>query len=335
MPGFPRGYTSLSRGFSNTGKSTSLLEGMVGSQKGGSLPIIIDLENSIGKYRLEQMGFDWSGNYIKIDNKYLLDRFGKKKDASRNEASIEDLAACIHDFLNQQEAGLLPINLDFYIDSIGVLNCLKSIMAIEKDSTNNNMWNAAAYEHAFKSILNTRIPASRKESSEFTNSLIAVQKIWIDNMNGGGVKHKGGEALYFGSRLIYHFGGIIAHGAKAVSAISKKKEVSYGIKANIKAPKNHIDGPLGGISMDSQIISTPHGFIGAEKEDIDAYKKEHILYFRKVLGEEISADDIMTEFHKIDTVGDEKEMGVDDFNETMNMNFGGDVVDTSTGEVKE
>ena len=68
LPGFPIGYTTLSRGYSNTGKSTSLLEGMVASQKAGRLPIIFDLENNIGQYRLEKMGFDWGGNVIKLDN---------------------------------------------------------------------------------------------------------------------------------------------------------------------------------------------------------------------------------------------------------------------------
>jgi hypothetical protein len=312
--GFPRGYTSLSRGYSNTGKSTSLLEGMVGSQRKKSVPIIIDLENNIGRYRLEQMGFDWGGDYIKIENDYLLKTFGRKRNPKIGEASIEDLAACINDFIDQQEAGHLPYNLDFYIDSIGVLNCVNTIKALEKDSSTNNMWNAFAYEQSFKGLLNARIPASRKETSEYTNTLIAVQKIWLDSMQGkGAVKHKGGEAFYFGSRLIYHYGGIVSHGA------------------------NHIDGPLGGISMEGDIISTPHGFIRGDADGIAEYKKDKLLYFRKILGEEINEDDIMLSYHDINTVGEEKEIGVDNFNKSMAINFGGDVidVDTNTGEVKE
>ena len=336
LPGFPIGYTSLSRGYSNTGKSTSLLEGMVGSQQAGRLPIIFDLENNIGRYRLEKMGFDWGGNVIKLDNSYLLEKFGKKKLATRNEASIEDLASAIHDFINQQEAGLLPIGIDFFIDSIGVLNCVKSINAAEKDSSDNNMWNAGAYEHAFKSLLNTRIPSSRKETCEFSNSLVAVQKIWLDSMQGkGAVKHKGGEAFYFGSRLIYHFGGTVSHGAKSVSATSKKKDVAYGIEANIKVPKNHIDGPLGGISMEGKIISTPHGFIGADLPAIKDYKTEQLTYFRDILGEDIEAEDILTNYHAIDTVGDVQDQGIDDFNKSMKSNFDNLDVDPETGEINE
>jgi hypothetical protein len=336
--GFPMGYTSLSRGFSNTGKSTSLLEGMVASQKAGRLPIIIDLEHSVGEYRLSNMGFDWNAdNVIKVDNTFLFNNFGKKNTKRTPEAAIEDLGACINFFLNEQESGSLPIGIDFFIDSIGVLNCVNTIEALEKDSSTNNMWNAFAYEQSFKGILNHRIPASRKQNYEYSNSLIAVQKIWLDNMGAGVVKHKGGEAFYFGSRLIYHFGGVKSNGAKAVSATSKKKEVNFGIEASVAVPKNHIDGPYGGISMSGKIISTPHGFIRADKDGIEEYKKEKLLYFRKILGEEISVDDIMLKYHDINTIGDEKEMGVDDFNKTMTMNFGdgSDVVDMDTGEVKE
>jgi hypothetical protein len=333
--GYPIGYVGLARGFSNTGKSTSILEGIVASQKQGRLPIIIDLENNIGRYRLQNMGFDWNGDFIKIDNDFLLKNFGRLKDKSRSEASIEDLGACLNYLIDEQEKGELPFGMDFFIDSIGVLNCVATIKAMEKDSSNNNMWNAHAYEQSFKGLLNVRIPASRKESCEYTNSLISVQKIWLDNMGAGVVKHKGGEAFYFGSRLIYHFGGIKSNGAKAVSATSKKKEVNFGIEANLSVPKNHIDGPLGGISMEGKIISTPHGFIRADKEGIDQYKSDKLLYFRKILGEEINAEDIMLKYHDISTVGDEKEFGMDEFNKSMSMNFGdgNDIVDMDTGEV--
>lgn len=334
LPGFPKGYTALSRGFSNTGKSTSLLEGVVGAQKQGILPIIFDLENNIGKHRLEVMGFDWGGDYIKLDTEYLLYNFGIKKDKNRREATIEDLADAINYFLNLQENGDLPKELLFAIDSIGVLNCVKTANAIEKDGAQNNMWNAGAYESAFKSILNSRIPLSRKENKEFTNTIVAVQKIWLDSQNGKGVvKHKGGEAVFFASRLIYHHGGIITHGTRAVSAISKGKDVRYGVETNVSVAKNHIDGPLGGISMEGKLISTVKGFIAPE--EIEKYKKENILYFRNVLGDEISPEDIMTKYHQIQSIGDDIEQNIDDFNDSMRANFGKLDVDPETGEVND
>jgi len=297
LPGFPIGYVSLARGFTNTGKSTAICEGIVASQKMGRLPIIIDTENNIGMERLKMMGFDWDGNFILIDNEFILEKFGKKQDPKRGEAAIEDLADTVKFLLSEQSQGNLEFGLDFFIDSIGTLDCIRTINAQEKNTTDNNMWNAGAYEKSFKYLINNTIPNSRKENKTYTNSLVAVQKIWIDNMGNGVVKHKGGEAFYFGARLIYHFGGIAAHSTKVVKATSKGREVAYGTDTKVNVAKNHIDGPLGGISLQGEIMSMPHGFIF--KEDLDDYKKQHIQYFRKVLEDDtLDANDISDEFEK-------------------------------------
>jgi len=302
LPGFAKGYVNLCRGYSNTGKSTALCRGIVNAQKMGLLPIIIDTENNLGTERLELMGFDWDGEYIIIDNEYLLEHFGKLQDNKRNEAAIEDLAKCIYYFLDQQAIGNLPRELFFAIDSIGTLNCIKTINALEKNDSDNNLWNSGAYEKSFMSLLNNTIPNSRKISKEYTNTIVAVQKIWYDSMNKV-VKHKGGETFYFGSRLIYNFGGIITHGTSRVTATSKLRDVAYGVEAKVNIAKNHVDGPLGGISMEGKIISTPHGFINPS--DIDAYKKKNILYFRNLFGSDVNADDIKTKITEVTEQGDD------------------------------
>jgi hypothetical protein len=206
MPGLPRGYVTLFRGYSNTGKSTALMRSMVSTQKSGDLVIIIDTENNIdiGNKRLTLMGFDWNGDYILINNKYLLDNFGKAQDKDRKEASIEDLGKCIYYFIDQQKQGNLPYNIYFAIDSIGTLNCIKTINALEKNDSDNNMWNAGAYEKVFMSMLNNVVPDSRRIDSEYFITIGAVQKIWYDSMNKV-IKHKGGETWYFGSRLYLSF----------------------------------------------------------------------------------------------------------------------------------
>jgi hypothetical protein len=303
LPGFAKGYVCQVRGHTNTGKSTAICEVLVESQKMGILPILIDTENNMGRgnYRLTELGFDFD-NYIRVDNDYLLREFGKKQDKDRNEAAIEDLAKCFYYFLDQQASGALPYDLLFAIDSIGTLNCIKTINAAEKDDTNNNMWNAGAYEKAFMYLLNNTIPSSRKINRPFTNTVVAVQKIWIDNMNKGVVKHKGGETWNLGARLIYHFGGIVTHGTKAATADSKKRTVSYGVETKIGVAKNHVDGPLGGISMEGRIISTPYGFVAPE--DVDEFKKKHILYFRNLFEDDsINADELTLGTKNIDANG--------------------------------
>ena len=195
------------------------------------------------------------------------------------------------------------------------------------------MWNAGAFEHAFKSLINSRIPSSRKQNKEYINTMIAVQKIWIDNMGAGVVKHKGGEAFFYGARLIFHHGGIAAHTTKLVGATSKGRSVNYGVEAKISIAKNHIDGPLGGISMEGKLISTPHGFIFAE--DIDGYKKDHIKYFRDILGDDtISAEDIGNKYTDVNNDGEE-EFNVENMTRSMKENYGSQPnFDIDTGEVK-
>lgn len=294
MPGVPKGYVTLFRGYSNTGKSTALMRSIVNAQKRGDFPIIIDTENNIdeGNKRLTLMGFDWEGEYLLVNNKYLLEQYGVKQDKERKEASIEDMAKAIYEFRDMQVRGDLPRDVYVAIDSIGTLNCIKTINALEKDDSDNNMWNAGAYEKAFMSLLNNTIPNSRKIDSEYTMTLAAVQKIWYDSMNKV-VKHKGGETFFFGGRLIYHFGGIITHGTRRITATSKKRDLNYGFENKANIAKNHIDGDWGGISLEGKIISTPHGIIYGDKESENTYKKEHILYFRNKFDDEsLMANDI-------------------------------------------
>lgn len=301
LPGFAKGYVNEVRGFSNTGKSTALCEGIVSAQKLGLVPIIIDTENNLGKDRLEKMGFDWSGDYILIDNEYLVNHFGILQDKDRKEAAIEDMGKCMNFFIDLQEKGELPRELVFFIDSIGTLNCIKTINALEKDTSDNNMWNAGANEKTFMAILNNTIPSSRKSNKEFTNTIVATQKIWYDSMNKV-IKHKGGESWFFATRLLYHYGGILSHGTRKMKATSKKREVGFGIEVNVNVNKNQVEGPLGGISMEGKIISTPHGFI--TPEGFDAYKKEHILFFRNLLGDEsLTVDDFDAKAYDMDANG--------------------------------
>jgi hypothetical protein len=126
LPGIPKGYVSLARGHSNTGKSTEVCEAIISAQK-MDFSRYYDTENNLGRTRLETMGFDWNGNYLHIDNEFLLQKFGKVQDKDRNEAAIEDLAKCIYFLISQQDAGKLPFDLLFAIDSIGTLNCIKTI----------------------------------------------------------------------------------------------------------------------------------------------------------------------------------------------------------------
>jgi len=289
LPGIPKGSVTLFRGYSNTGKSTSILESIRGAQKSGVLPVIIDTENSFSWEHAKTMGVEYEevwddetgevinykGFFIYINNDYLINNFGKLRDKNRDEAVVEDVASFIHHLLDEQKEGKLPYELCFLWDSIGTLDCEKGVVS----KATNNMWTAGAIEQAFRSIINHRIPSSKKEGKEYTNTFAAVQKIWLDSMSGAGVvKHKGGEAFFYGARLIVHYGGVQSHGTSRIVATANKRDYAFGIETKIEIIKNQING----ISYKGSIISTPHGFI--LKDGLDEYKKENKDYLLSKLG---------------------------------------------------
>lgn len=287
----PIGYVTITAGWSSVGKSTMMTEAIVGAQKKGILPIIFDLENNFSFERAKLMGMEledvvdddgvvagYEGFFIYVNNDYILNNFDKKREKKLNEATIEGLAACINSFLDEQEKGELDYPLLFAIDSVGVLDGESSVLGAR-----NNMKNAAAYEANFKSILNYRIPASRKENRKHTNTLLAVNKIWLDSMNGAGViKMKGGECFFYSARLINILGGTLTHGTKKLNAEctinGEKKVYQFGVQTKIKTIKNHINGT----SYDGEIVSTPHGFISVD--EINEYKKNNKKYLLSQMG---------------------------------------------------
>lgn len=296
IPGVPRGYTSLFRGFSDTGKSTAIYEAIRGCQRSNTndLPVIIDTESNFSWQHAKNIGvefeevadestgeiIDYEGDFIYVTGEDLLRMYqyfhykeGKdKQKPQRSIPVVEDVARFIGDLLDSQEEGELPRNLCFLWDSIGSMDCFDS--AINK--TSNNMWNAQALEREFKSLLNHRIPSSRKDDKEYTNTLCAVQKIWIDNTSAPQpiVKHKGGEGFYYGARLIVHMGGVVSHGVQTLKATTKGRNYHFGVETKIKCDKNQVNG----VTLEGKIASTPHGFVNPDK--INDYKenyKEHIL----------------------------------------------------------
>jgi hypothetical protein len=89
---------------------------------------------------------------------------------------IEDVAAFIADLLDEQKKGNLPYDLLFLWDSIGSIPCR---MSIEKNS-NSPMWNAGAMSQQFANFINQRLIMSRKESQSYTNTMLCVNKVWVE-----------------------------------------------------------------------------------------------------------------------------------------------------------
>lgn len=294
LPGFPRGFVSLVRGYSNTGKSTAFYEAIAGAQKIGDMAVVIETEGNWNTKHAKQVGVKFievvdkeTGEIIEKPDGFILvrnhDLYKKYKNydhkdskmttkATRGEPVIEDVALYISDMIQKQEDGIIDKNMVFLWDSIGTLNCYKSACS----NTSNNMWNAGAMG-AFQAIVNFKIPSSRAEESEYTNTFICVQKIWLDSMNGTVIKHKGGEFMFFNSRIIVHIGGILTHGTKKLTAVALGQDFQFGTEAKIRCEKNHVTG----IERNGTIASTPHGYVNPS--EIDDYKKEKRQFIHDAL----------------------------------------------------
>jgi hypothetical protein len=162
----------------------------------------------------------------------------------------------------------------FIWDSIGSISCYKSYAS----KANNNMWNAGAISEAFSNICNNLIPSSRKVSSKYTNTFVAINKIWLDSTSNPvglpTMKLKGGGAMTYAAHgIICRVGSILTAGTKKLTAVSKGATYRYGTISKIAVIKNHLPSPWS-ITYEGEIICTPSGLI--TKEDLPQYQKTHI-----------------------------------------------------------
>lgn len=311
LPGIPMNTVTSVIGHSNVGKSTLINHALVGAQRQGQIPVIIDTENSFSFQYAQSMGFKcepvygdveyekvdnetgevtyevrneiiyWDGDFIYYNNKLLCDRFGnydysagKEVAKRRTTAVIEDVSACINELLDAQDNGELCQDLFFIWDSVGSVGSFKEYNA---KGVGNAMWAAAALSAAFNTIVNDRIPRSRKISSKYNNTFLYVNKVWMDAMtNPVGpaiMQTKGGKSMKYATRLEILMGGQLTAGVKRLTATSKGVNYSYGIETKIKVLKNHLDAPHN-VIYEGNLIATDIGFIAPS--ELDNFKKEHV-----------------------------------------------------------
>lgn len=280
MPGIPMGLITLLRGHSDTGKTTALIEAAVSAQKMGILPVFIITEMKWNWDHARQMGFkmdevvdeetgevtDYKGFFVYVDRGSLK--------------SVEDVAAFIADMLNEQAQGKLPYDLLFLWDSVGSIPCNLSLSS----SKNSNEWNAGAMSQQFGNFINQKIILSRKENQPFTNTLVAVNKVWVDKpltpMSQPKLKNKGGNAMFFDAALVVTFGNVTNSGTSKIKATKNGKDVEFAKRTKVSVDKNHITG----IQTKGVVVMTVHGFISDAPASINNYKKEHSKEWADILG---------------------------------------------------
>lgn len=342
LTGFPIGYVSMIGGFSDTGKTTIINHVLVAAQRQQFIPVIYDTENNMDWRYLTDMGFEatpvygevdvenvdpetgevtytkenriigYDGDFIYFNNTILAAKYGqydystgKETKNKRKEAVIEDIAASMKELLDAQDNGEIEQGLVFVWDSIGSINSYKSYKSV----TNNNMFDAGSVSVAFSNILNNRIPSSRKMSSPYTNSMIAISKIWLDSMTAPmaapTVKYKNGNTFYYACHgLIVHVGGALTSGTKKLKAVSKGATYRYGLETKIKVVKNHLPSPYN-VTYEGNMICTAHGLI--DKDELPQYQKEHIADMLAQLNEQLTKSNKVAEAEDVVFTEDEDE----------------------------
>jgi hypothetical protein len=294
MPGIPKGHITLVRGHSNTGKTTLLIEAAIEAQKTQVLPVIIITEMKHSWEHWSAMGFDL-GETVDEEGNKSYDGFFLYADREQLQ-SIEDVAGFIADLLDEQKKGNLPYDLLFLWDSIGSIPCQ---MSIDKNS-NSPMWNAGAMSQQFANFINQRIIMSRKESQSYTNTMLCVNKVWVEPalmpMAQPKLRNKGGDSMFFDASFIITFGNVTSPGTQKVKATKNGKEIEFALKTKVSCDKNHVTG----VTAKGTIVSTAHGFIKNSPNEINKYKKEHSKNWANILG---SDDFDIVEEENLDFLG--------------------------------
>ena len=321
LPGFPQGYLSTICGFSNTGKSTLVNHAIVSAQKQGLIPVIYDTENNFDFNYAIDMGMEaepvygdvdvevvdpesgeitiqrekriveYRGNFFYFNHAILSDRYGdidyatgKHGAKKRTKAVIEDMVYSINEFLEHQANGDIEQGFVFIWDSVGTIGGLKTY----NSKVGNPMFDAATISAAFQDIMDNAIPSSRKVSSPYTNTMILVNKVWLDSTSSPvgppSMELKGGKSINYRSRLTIVLGGLLKASVKKLTAVSKGLTYNYGIQTKARVIKNQLPSPFN-VTYEGEFVCTGTGIIGAGKDEVEEYRNEHMKDILKKLNQ--------------------------------------------------
>lgn len=276
FPGFPEGHVHEVYGPSDCGKTTMLLEMAVGAQKKGILPIFVITEKKWSWERAEIMGIDRNFSLFRDDLSF-----------------IEEACDFINIVLEDQKNGNLPHDIVFLWDSIGATPSKAEWEAQEehekqvakvseaggdmkdiKKSSGGMMVAARVIRERIQRVIQHKITATRNINFPYNATLFIVNHGYISPnpmpglppslvpYGGGGLKYALSMMIRQGKPSGIHY----KHKAKKNGV-----DITWGTEVPLVLEKNHING----IVRHGDVIVTPYGYIKADKDSIEEYKKAH------------------------------------------------------------
>lgn len=302
VPGPAMGHISMFLGHSDTGKTTALLSAAVDAQKKEILPVFIITEQKFDFGHARIMGFEFDEIVDESTGEITREGFFLFNNQFQY---IEQITDYMNHLLDEQAKGKIPYDLLFLWDSVGSVPCKMTF-----EGKGGKQHNAATLADKIGMGLNQRISGSRREDSQYTNSLIIVNQPWVelpDNPYGQPkIKAKGGEAIWLNSTLVFLFGNQKNAGTTKINITRNKRKVNFASRTKISVLKNHVNGIE---FADGKVMVTPHGFMNAktpaeEKTSKEQYVIKHIDYISNLFGEEkIDLNDVV--FSEVEIDGDD------------------------------
>ncbi len=276
FPGFPQGHVHEVYGPSDCGKTTMLLELAVGAQKMGILPVFVITEKKWSWDRADAMGIDRNFCLFRDDLDF-----------------IEEACDYINVVLDDQKNGDLPHDIIFLWDSIGATPSKAEFEAQEEHQkevkkvteaggdtkdvekkTGGMMVAARVIRERIQRVIQHKITATRNVKFPYFSTLFIVNHGYISPSAMPGLPPS--LTPYGGGGLKYALSFMIRQGK--VNGLHKKHDakkngvnITWGLQVPLVLEKNHING----IVRNGDVIVTPYGYIKADPESIEQYKKEH------------------------------------------------------------
>lgn len=300
VTGIPKSGIGLIYGHSNTGKTTIMLDIMRDVIEQGDLPVLILTENKFSWDYAVNMGI-----HCELDREeYFVDEINqetgeivkvkKVKEQMRGDflvkndfEYVEETFEFMKDIMKMQRVGVIQQNICFFYDSIGSLGS-----KYEQEGGKKMAHLASVVGTYMNTEITSRINSSlnvyknREHNYQATAVFIARPSVTMPSMGMPQIKPKSSSSIYLAASLVIRTGGVTAASTKKLKYEYQKNTISYGLLGKITIPKNHINGLE---YEDKRFTITPHGIIGNEKTDIDAYKKQYKKYFADQL--KVAEDD--------------------------------------------